>query len=96
MVNHPKCAEFMKIQLKAKSSAKSISNVLKKKKNKSHSNFFLAPNIDYRLASCSVMKGSECNGNEWEENEEWESGICLREASFKVGPNVHHQCKLLL
>lgn len=44
MVNHHKCAEFMKVQLKTKSNPLYISNVIKKKK--SHRNFFLA----YRLS----------------------------------------------
>lgn len=34
------------------------------------------------------MKGSG-NKNEWEENmEEWNSGICLTGAAFKVAPTV--------
>lgn len=53
-------------------------------KKKSHRNCFLAQNIDYRVVSCSLTKCSGCNRNEWEENKEQKSDICLTGAAFKV------------
>lgn len=58
-----------------------ITNVFFKK---SHRNFSLPQNIDYRVPSYSLMKGSGCNRNEWEENKEQKIDICLSGAAFKV------------